>query len=191
MSRPTLRAKWTPDCQGKQDFDATILELSTRYWPRGGGFSVLVTGQGWEHNDSRPEVKPHAHATIMFPAANNENCFKHAVAEIEVHGETEEEVKRGIEEWATDQFNAVVDALTNADELSTLRARIEALSKVVEAADEFIDNITSVLNSENRKILDGWEIALLERRERHCRAARAALWRHGNRLGYVCPCAWR
>ena len=28
-----INAEWVDDCQGKKDFDATILRISTRYWP--------------------------------------------------------------------------------------------------------------------------------------------------------------
>ena len=42
-----VSARWTNDCSGKKDFDGRIVDLSTRYWPRGGGFYTSVDGQTW------------------------------------------------------------------------------------------------------------------------------------------------
>lgn len=52
-------ATWEDDCQGKKDYDAELVSLSTRYWPRGGGFSAIIDGK-WEHNEDRPDIKPSA-----------------------------------------------------------------------------------------------------------------------------------
>ncbi len=43
MSTPAsgLQAQWEPDCQGKEDFDCQLVHLSSRLYPRGGGYSVL------------------------------------------------------------------------------------------------------------------------------------------------------
>jgi hypothetical protein len=30
--------KWRNDCQGKKDYDGRIVHVSSRYWPRGGGY---------------------------------------------------------------------------------------------------------------------------------------------------------
>lgn len=38
---PRINARWTDDCQGKKDFDGTIIDISSRYWPRGGGFGLF------------------------------------------------------------------------------------------------------------------------------------------------------
>jgi len=50
---PLKEFKWTNDCQGKKDFDGPIVTLSSRYWPSGGGFSMLDTGTGWPANGYR------------------------------------------------------------------------------------------------------------------------------------------
>lgn len=99
-----LAAKWKPDCQGKQDYDAPILEISTRYWPRGGGFHVLDRGE-WQGNESRPEIKPSAHASLLI------NGGPEALAELEVEADTEAEVKVAVERWAQEQMDRAVKVL--------------------------------------------------------------------------------
>ena len=57
--RLLLSAKWTNDCQGKKDYDGPILEVSTRYWPRGGGFFVV------RYTPSGVTVEPDATPTAI------------------------------------------------------------------------------------------------------------------------------
>ncbi len=52
-----LAAKWTNDCQGKKDYDGSIVRITTRYWPRGGGFTILRGGVA-EEKDTRPDIRP-------------------------------------------------------------------------------------------------------------------------------------
>lgn len=106
-SKLPVPAKWTPDCQGKQDFDGNLVTLSTRYWPRGGGFYVL-SGAGWQGDEARPEIRPSAHATIYLGSTDND-FYDDAVPLIEValEGDTEDEVKARIEAWAAEQFSRV------------------------------------------------------------------------------------
>lgn len=47
-----IDAKWTPDCQGKKDYDGQILSISTRYWPSGGGFATF----SYTEPPGKPEV---------------------------------------------------------------------------------------------------------------------------------------
>ena len=60
-----LQAEWVPDCQGKQDFDADLVHLSSRFYPQGGGFLEINVG-GWLANSNRPGVLPSAVATIYL-----------------------------------------------------------------------------------------------------------------------------
>jgi len=101
-----LRAEWTHDCQGKQDYDADLVQLSTRYWPRGGGFWALNNGV-IEDNDARPEIKPAATASILVQGE------KWVSADFE--GETEAEVKAQVEQWAAAQWARIAAALSNIE----------------------------------------------------------------------------
>ena len=97
---------WTDDCQGKKDFDSEIFSLSTRYWPRGGGFSVITRQAGAselriEGNDARPEIKPSAVSSIYL--------LGEKIARAEFEAETEEEVKRLVEAWARARITRVYE----------------------------------------------------------------------------------
>lgn len=99
-----LAAEWTHDCQGKQDYDAPIVRLSTRYWPRGGGFHILDRERGtWEGNEARQEIRPSAKATIMLQDED--------LGSAEFEGETEPEVKAQVEAWAQQQFERIETAI--------------------------------------------------------------------------------
>lgn len=100
-----LDAEWKPECQGKQDYDATLLNLSCRLYPRGGGFSHYRPSTGkWEENADRPTLPPTAYASIVLQGRD--------LAKVEFTGETEEEVKAKVEAWAEEQFQKLVRALS-------------------------------------------------------------------------------
>jgi len=117
MAETTVRvpAKWTPDCQGKWDFDGSLVTLSTRYWPRGGGFHVMGPQTGGDFvpsSDIMPDVKPSAHATIYLgDVADEYYDDKVKLAEIEVEADTEAEVKARVEEWVAEQYERIGIAL--------------------------------------------------------------------------------
>ena len=95
-----LETEWTDDCQGKKDYDADLVRLSTRYWPHGGGFSTFDTSTGiWADNEARPEAKPSATASIMLQ--------EEAVSTADFKAETEAEVKALVEKWAQEQFDKI------------------------------------------------------------------------------------
>lgn len=98
-------AIWTDDCQGKKDFDGTLIHISTRYWPRGGGFYVLTPERRWEGNEARPEIHPSAHSTIYLRRADGEDVV---LAEEWFEGTTQEEVQRTVEAWAQREYEAMV-----------------------------------------------------------------------------------
>lgn len=99
-----IRPEWQHDCQGKQDYDADIIRLSCRFYPRGGGFSILNQG-AWQENDSRPEIKPSAIASIVW----GEGAVELATANFE--GDTEVDVKADVEAWAAEQIASLRAAL--------------------------------------------------------------------------------
>lgn len=95
--------EWTLDCQGKQDFDADLVRLSTRYYPRGGGFSIITRDGRIEENEARPEIKPLACTSIYYRDEQ--------LARAEFEGETEGEVKLQVEAWASDQLHRIEKAI--------------------------------------------------------------------------------
>lgn len=101
-----LGAEWTDDCGGKKDFDAPIISLSTRYWPRGGGFVVFGGGGRVWDDAARPEIKPSARASIVIDIAGDD-CVE--VVSFEVSRETEGEVRAAVEEWARGMYVRVVE----------------------------------------------------------------------------------
>ena len=101
-----LQAEWTPDCQGKQDYDADLVHLSTRYWPRGGGYAEMTDDGSWLENGDRPSIPPSATATIYLQ--------NDSLTTASFEGNTEAEVKAKVEAWAREQFAKVVSAMSGA-----------------------------------------------------------------------------
>lgn len=100
-----LKAQWEPDCQGKQDFDADIVRLSSRFYPQGGGFSELNAGR-WLENKDRPHIPPSAVATVYLQDRE--------LTSANFEGRTEDEVKDKLEAWAREQFSKIVSAMSAA-----------------------------------------------------------------------------
>ena len=101
-----LQAEWTPDCQGKQDYDADLVSLSTRYWPRGGGYAEMTADGRWLENEARPSIPPSATATIYLQ--------DEPLTTGSFDGATEAEVKAKVEAWAREQFAKVASAMSAA-----------------------------------------------------------------------------
>jgi hypothetical protein len=111
-------ATWTPDCQGKQDYDGRLISISTRYWPRGGGmffFSTSEPGKGLRQiNDMA--IKPSAHAAISLNFGEpDENGFGDYldIVEQRFEGDTEAEVKVQVERWVKERFDEISVILMN------------------------------------------------------------------------------
>lgn len=104
-------AMWTDDCQGKKDYDGRLLSISTRYWPRGGGFHVLTGGQFLSSEEVSPEVKPSAKAAIHFNfgTPNVPDGFGDYVVwkEQRFEADTEAEVKAQVEAWVREKVEEV------------------------------------------------------------------------------------
>lgn len=92
-------AEWTPDCCGKQDFDAALLSLSCRYYPRGGGImNVTRTGNVFDfQTNSDTTIRPSAICAIVWGGGTLELTTQ------EFEADTEEEVKALVEAWAAQQ----------------------------------------------------------------------------------------
>ncbi len=111
MSEMKLDANWTDDCQGKKDYDGTIAFISTRYWPRGGGFSIVGRSENAvyiEDDDERPSVKPSATCKLMIRCRDADSYY---VVEADFEGESFEEVKAKVETWAQQQMDRAVKAI--------------------------------------------------------------------------------
>lgn len=115
MTTKCVPAEWTDDCQGKKDYDAPLVSLSTRYWPRGGGFAVLSQGRGWEDNDARPNIRPSARAKIILHTRGDDSV----IAEQYFEHDTEEAVKAAVEEWAEGQYLRVYQLMHALQEMGT------------------------------------------------------------------------
>jgi len=100
-------ATWENDCQGKKDYDAELVSLSTRYWPKGGGFSAIIDGK-WEENENRPHIKPSAKSAILLKLPDDE--YVEVVAK-EFEGESFEEIKKQVEQWAEEQYCKIWSAV--------------------------------------------------------------------------------
>jgi hypothetical protein len=115
---------WTDDCQGKKNYDGSILSISCRYWPHGGGFHLLDTSklpsdEAWQGNEKRPEIKPSASVSLTLDYFENEeeksdpdNHSWNDLISADFEGETEEEVKAKVEKWVQDVFDDIVKIIT-------------------------------------------------------------------------------
>src|SRR5688572_23501419 len=106
----TTVAEWTDDAQGKKDYDAELVGVTTRYWPRGGGISIL-DGSGF-HTNARQDIKPSAKSEIYIRAKEAED-FTEMIPLVskEFEGETFEKVAAQVEAWVQEQMNRVTKAV--------------------------------------------------------------------------------
>lgn len=111
---PRINARWTDDCQGKKDFDGPIVDISTRYWPRGGGFH-FSTGRGdfQSSADAFPQVKPSAHSSIRILRRDEDGEYGEGddLLSASFEADTEDEVKAQVEAWAAEQYARIGRAL--------------------------------------------------------------------------------
>jgi hypothetical protein len=91
----TPAARWTNDCQGKKDYDGRLLDISTRYWP------------GNYRQDGRPSAKAAIHINHGEPDETG-NADYTTWREADFTGDTEQDVKRQVEEWVAAQFAEVL-----------------------------------------------------------------------------------
>ncbi len=120
-------ASWTNDCQGKQDYDGPILSISTRYWPRGGGYWLVDNTNGKcsdTADPSRQNIRPSATSAIIMYHGVSEECFP--LTEKDFEGETEDEVKKLVEEWGQEEMNKIVEALKSIYPKSFLQSELNA-----------------------------------------------------------------
>lgn len=114
MDRYLLDIQWTDDCQGKKDYDGNILAISTRYWPRGGGFTLFNTADmQFQENDARPHIPPSAKSELVLRHRADDGDWRDwtILASQGFEGETQEDVQRQVEAWAQAQMDRVVAIL--------------------------------------------------------------------------------
>lgn len=102
-----IASHWTPNCQGKQNFDGPVVELSIRYWPRGDGF-ITFDSQTGECRENKVEPS----ATSAFVIRDVDHDF--VLVEAKFEAETWDEVKRQVEAWANDQYAKITGVLKQA-----------------------------------------------------------------------------
>ena len=115
-----LNAEWTNDCCGKKDYDGDVLQISTRYWPRGGSCLMLDTAQpelGLHHVDDGS--KPSAHSSLLLHGDGDYVTL----TEKEFEAETFEEVAAQVEAWAQEQMDKAEAALRAAFERPNVELR--------------------------------------------------------------------
>jgi hypothetical protein len=110
-------AKWTPDCQGKWGFDGRVISISTRYWPRCGGFHTLDSATGVFAPSDNSSIKPSAKASILLnhgePDENGYGDYT-TLVEQDFEFETEAEVKAAVETWVRVKVNRIARVLEEA-----------------------------------------------------------------------------
>lgn len=104
-------AAWTPDCQGKQDYDGRLLSISTRYWPGpGGGGGMTFDTRTGKFGTAPYGPRPSAHAAIHLDHGEpDEYGYGEYTVWREAHfdGDTEADVKQQVEQWVAEQVAAV------------------------------------------------------------------------------------
>jgi len=109
-------AKWTPDCLGKWDYDGRLISISCRYWPRGGGMTIIDSITREFKTNSDLNIKPSAIASIYLnfgiPDEYGFDDYK-VLLEQEFEAETEQEVKQLVERWIQTQFDKIVENIGN------------------------------------------------------------------------------
>ncbi len=101
--------KWTPDFQGKWDYDGPLLSISCRYWPANGGFHILKDG----HFIPNPSIrKPSASASIILnhggePEDGDGGGDYIELRKQEFEFDTEAEVKAAVEVWVATQVRDI------------------------------------------------------------------------------------
>lgn len=118
----TVPARWTNDCQGKKDFDGNLVVVSTRYWPRGGGFHISRGGYFVASADLYPDVRPSATSHIAIRHGDpGEDGYGSDLIDLvarDFEADTQEEVQAQVEAWVAAQFARVIRVLRHEFSLS-------------------------------------------------------------------------
>lgn len=120
MSRVTDdHFQWLKDCQGKEDYDGTLLSVSSRYWP----------------GNYRDDGRPSAESQIIFLGST--------IAEKDFDGDTKQEVQQAVEAWVSEKVEEFRESFTRAPVSVTNDPRVVALieaARAYAAAEEALAN---------------------------------------------------
>lgn len=112
-----LYAKWADDCQGKKDYDGRMIEISTRYWPEGGGFHISH-GHGDLTLSTDPAIKPSANCSVVICHGIKEDGDggpdTETLIEKDFTADTFEQVAIEVETFAQTQMDFIVKSLKDA-----------------------------------------------------------------------------
>lgn len=108
-------AKWTGDCQGKQDYDGRLLSISCRYWPgEGDGGSNVFDTSTMKWTTVWYGKKPSAVASISLNFGEPDECGYGNYLEWReesFEANTEAEVKVLVETWVQERMDEVLGLL--------------------------------------------------------------------------------
>ena len=100
----TANARWTHDCQGKQDLDFTIVDCDTRYYPDYSAFCSITflynfcrnwrAGDGYEDGYVESDIEP-------IELAKSDLLW----------GKSEADIKQKVKDWYNDNM---IDAMEKA-----------------------------------------------------------------------------
>lgn len=102
--------KWTNDCQGKKDYDGSIISFSSRYYPgreSGEGFDVFdsATRQWTKHPYGE---RPSAVSSIGLIDSDGDYI---SLVEEKFEGDSQAEVQAAVEKWVAENSERVVNAV--------------------------------------------------------------------------------
>jgi len=107
----SLDAEWTDDCCGKKDYDGDIVSISTRYWPPGGGYFVVNNApEKVTIGEAKDGSLPNARSSLIIRVKDNDYIV---LEETNIEGQSLEEVKQKVEEWAQGQYKNIISILRN------------------------------------------------------------------------------
>ncbi len=91
-----VAAKWTPDCQGKQDYDGEFIAISCRYYPP--SYNPVCN-------------EPSCNVTIGIRLPDTDVV---PLAKTELYRPTESELKAAVEQWVSNETKRMLTALMHA-----------------------------------------------------------------------------
>lgn len=101
---------WTNDCQGKKDYDGSLVRVSTRYWP--GPVTVFDSRTPEKGLHEIDGGKPSAHSSIIFSdGAEDGGGETEYLVDRHFDGPTFEDVSAQVEAWAQQQMDRIAKAL--------------------------------------------------------------------------------
>lgn len=113
--------EWRNDCQGKKDYDAPILEITSRYWPGeqdGEGRMAIDVEDGTVYRNVPygGEASAVSELEVLYASTEGMSVERLTLARKEFQHYDGEVVRREVERWAQEQMDKAVAALRTAFE---------------------------------------------------------------------------